>query len=116
MLHQGSPQHAYAVQPVMRQSIENGKAMNGKAIVTPPSLKQSGPKATPPDVSGVGIFFQVPENDQGVAYVQHIVPRSSAERCGTIQLGDELLAAGEVGQNPTIIEGPDCLRTTSTNA
>jgi hypothetical protein len=60
-------------------------------------------------MSGVGIFFQVPENDQGVAYVQHIVPRSSAHRCGVIELGDELLAAGEVGQMPTNISGKGLL-------
>jgi hypothetical protein len=69
----------------------------------------ASPAASGPDMSGVGIFFQVPENDQGVAYVQHIVPRSSADRCGVIQLGDELLAAGEVGQMPTNISGKGLL-------
>lgn len=98
MLHQISPQNGYAVQSKPKT-----------VVVTPPSLKQKRPNPTPPDVSGVGIFFQVPENDQGVAYVQHMVPRSSAERCGMIQLGDELLAAGEVGQQPTNIEGKGLL-------
>ena len=74
----------------IRQSVENGKAGG-------------------PDLSGVGIFFQVPEHDQGTAFVQHIVPRSSADRCGMIVLGDELLAAGEVGQQPTNIEGKGLL-------
>ena len=62
-------------------------------------------KQPAPDMSGVGIFLQVSENDPGVAYVQQIVPRSSAERCGMIELGDELMAAGDVGQKPTPIAG-----------
>jgi hypothetical protein len=77
----------------------------------PPPIMGAGiapakPNAPPgPEVSGVGIFFQVPEHSAGSAYVQHIVPGSSADRCGMIRLGDELFAAGEVGQSPTKIEG-----------
>ena len=87
---------------------------NGKDISTSPKSRNAlprgaSPAASGPDMSGVGIFFQVPENDQGVAYVQHIVPRSSAHRCGVIELGDELLAAGEVGQMPTNISGKGLL-------
>lgn len=91
----------------MRHNTEDVRA----AVGTPPHASVKKPSASPPgpDVSGVGIFFQVPEHDQGTAYVQHIVPRSSAERCGTIQIGDELLAAGEVGQKPHNIENQGLL-------
>jgi hypothetical protein len=101
------PKNAYGVQVRMRHNTENGRAVSG----TPPHPNVKMPSASPPgpDVSGVGIFFQVPENDQGTAYVQHIVPRSSADRCGMIQLGDELLAAGEVGQKPHNIENKGLL-------
>lgn len=101
---QASPQKALFPVPVKkRQSVETGRGV----AISPKS--QPGASPAGPDVSGVGIFFQVPENDQGVAYVQHIVPRSSADRCGMIQLGDELLAAGEVGQEPTNISGKGLL-------
>ena len=95
VVQQTSPSRGAAYGVKANHRMENGSQ---------PALKS--PNATPPgpDVSGVGIFFQVPEHDQGTAYVQHIVPRSSADRCGVIQLGDELLAAGEVGQKPTNIE------------
>ena len=108
-LQQSSPSMsaAYGVQAHVRQSKEHRTSFTG----TSPQANSKMPNATPAgqDVSGVGIFFQVPEHDQGTAYVQHIVPRSSADRCGFIQIGDELLAAGEVGQKPTNIENKGLL-------
>ena len=99
-------QHAFGIVPHHAVAqFQNGPFVQPRM----PSVQPQAPPAIQdqmqsPDLSGVGIFFQVPENEVGAAYVQHIVPRSSADRCGMIQLGDELLAAGEAGQTPTNIE------------
>jgi len=97
---QGMPQQIMMVMP---QPGLSQLSPQKKKAQTRQSMENDKPGG--PDVSGVGIFFQ--ERDQGSssAFVHQIVPRSSADRCGMILMGDELLAAGEVGQKPTNIEG-----------
>jgi len=66
--------------------------------------RQSMDQGPPGDFAGVGIFFQIREGSEA-AFVQSIVEGSAADRCGVIKPGDEILAVGEEGQQPTNIQG-----------
>ncbi|EKX52568.1 hypothetical protein GUITHDRAFT_133632 [Guillardia theta CCMP2712] len=57
-----------------------------------------------PDLAGVGIFFQQ-STKASFAYVQSIIHGSSADRCGLIQHGDQLVAVAEAGEWPRNVEG-----------